>query len=349
MKTLVTGATGFLGRAVVQSLLQRGHEVRAMVRPTRDTSRLPQSDRLEVYGADLRGGADLVPAFDGVDVLVHLAAQVQGSDEARFHGTVVATERLLKAMAETDTERLVLASSFSVYDWNARAATLDENIPLESRLYERDGYAIAKAWQERVVRRWAEEHGWPLTVLRPGFIWGAGNPWVDAAGIPAGRLLVVNGPLRRLALTHVENCADCFSLAAEHTGAQDAQQATGETFNVVDGDEIRAWRFTGDYTRAVSGQLRLPVPYHLILAAVYCAGGVARVCFGPNWRLPGVLVPLKHRARFRPWRFSADKAKRILGWQPRAYRTCVSRAFDGATETANSPPASRPPVEQTAS
>ena len=112
--------------------------------------------------------------MEDVDVLIHLAAVVEGSDEARFAGTAVATERLMEAMQKSCTQRLVLASSMSVYDW-ARGRRLDEGTPLEPNLYQRDSYAIAKSWQERVVRRFAQRNDWQLTVLRPGFIWGRGN------------------------------------------------------------------------------------------------------------------------------------------------------------------------------
>jgi UDP-glucose 4-epimerase len=56
-------------------------------------------------------------------------------------------------MARTSCRRLVLASSFAVYDWSAIRSTLDESSPMEpsDALYDRDGYTVAKAWQERVT------------------------------------------------------------------------------------------------------------------------------------------------------------------------------------------------------
>ena len=86
------------------------------------------------------------------------------------------------------TRRLVLASSFSVYDWSAIRGELTEESPVEpaTDLYDRDGYAVAKVWQERVARRMAAEHGWDLTVLRPGFIWGRGNEYLAGLGQKLG-------------------------------------------------------------------------------------------------------------------------------------------------------------------
>jgi 2-alkyl-3-oxoalkanoate reductase len=169
MRALVTGANGFLGRHVVNALLARGIEVRAMVRPVIHVETLCPSS-VEVFRADLRTSRELVRAFEGVDVLLHLAAVVSGAEDAQFAGTVAGTERLLDAMASSACRRLVLCSSFSVYDYSSTRRTLDEGSPLHQvpDVYTRDGYTISKWWQERVTRRFVEKHGWDLTVLRPG-------------------------------------------------------------------------------------------------------------------------------------------------------------------------------------
>src|SRR5215470_2414887 len=216
MKALVTGASGFLGRHVVGALLARGVEVRALVRPAARLEELGWPSSVEVFRADLRTSRELRSAFEGVDVLVHLAAVISGGEDAQFAGTVAGTERLLDAMAATDCRRLILCSSFSVYDFSATRGTLDEGSPIHKvpDVYVRDGYTIAKWWQERVTRRLAEKHGWDLTVLRPGFIWGRDHGNLSAMGTQMGRHYLVIGPLTRMPMTHVENCAGVFALAA---------------------------------------------------------------------------------------------------------------------------------------
>src|SRR5580693_10723822 len=265
MRALVTGANGFLGRHVVAELLARGIEVRAIVRPAAHLQALGWPPSVEVFRADLRASSELVHAFEGVDVLLHLAAVVSGAEDAQFAGTVVGTERLLEAMASSACRRLVLCSSFSVYDYSSTRRTLDEGSPLHRipDVYTRDGYTISKWWQERVTRRFAEKHGWDLTVLRPGFIWGRDHGYLAALGQQFGRHHLVIGPLTCMPMTHAENCADVFALAAADG------RARGQTLNVVDGHGERIWTYLSDYLRGSGDRgWRLPVPYWLAIQMV---------------------------------------------------------------------------------
>lgn len=322
MKALVTGAGGFLGRHVVTALLHQGASVRAMVRPAAQLEGLGWPPSVEVVRADLRSSRELERAFDGVEVLVHLAAAVSGGEDAQFAATVVGTERLLEAMARTDCRRVVLASSFSVYDWSAIEGTLDEDSPLEPvpDLYARDGYTIAKSWQERVVRRACAAHGWDLTVLRPGFIWGRDHAYLAALGIQVSRLHLVIGPRSYLPMTHVENCADLFALAAVDP------RARGQTFNVVDGEGERIWSFLGDVLRGKGERgIRIPLPYGLVHRAVQL--GFSTV-FRRNLKLPQILIPVRFESRLKPLRYTNRRAREVLGWSPPlGLEECLRRTF----------------------
>src|SRR4051794_22879759 len=325
MKALVTGANGFLGRHVVAALLTRGIEVRAMVRPAACLEALGWPSSVEVFRGDLRSSRELGRAFEGVDVLVHLAAVVSGGEDAQFSGTVVGTERLLDAMAASTCQRLVLCSSFSVYDYSSVRWTLDEDSPLHQvpDVYTRDGYTIAKWWQERVVRRFAEKHGWDLTVLRPGFIWGRDHGYLAALGQQFGRHHMVIGPLTRLPLTHVENCAGAFALAAADT------RARGLTLNVVDGPGERIWNYLSDHMRG-SGQQGwcLPVPYWLAIWVVRLAFATV---FRRATKVPSILIPRRLESRLKPLRFENRRLRETLGWTPPLdYQQCLARTYGPA-------------------
>jgi UDP-glucose 4-epimerase len=322
MRALVTGANGFLGRHVVSSLLARGVEVRALVRPAGRVDTLGWPSSVEVFRADLRSSRELAGAFKGVDVLLHLAAVVSGGEDAQFAGTVAGTERLLDAMATSACRRLVLCSTFSVYDFSSTRGVLDEDSPLHQTpdVYARDGYTIAKWWQERATRRFAEKHGWELTVLRPGFIWGRDHGYLAALGQQFGRHHLVIGPLTRIPMTHVENCADVFALAAAD------RRARGQTLNVIDGPGERIWTYLSDYMRG-SGErgLRVPVPYCVAISAVRLAFATV---FRRATKVPSILIPRRFESRLKPLRFENRRLRETLGWTPPLdYRQCLARTY----------------------
>jgi 2-alkyl-3-oxoalkanoate reductase len=323
MKVLITGANGFLGRHVVAAFLRRGHSVRAMVRPAVDARRCGWDERVEVVKADLRHSRNLAEAFAGVDALIHLAATVQGDYETQFAGTVVTTERLLEAMRQTPVRRLVVASSFSVYDWSAIGGRLSEDSPLEADIYTRDAYAGSKLWQERIVRRTAAANGWELTVLRPALIWGRGHPYTGRVGQGMGRVQLVIGPWNRPPLTHVANCADCFVQAAENP------KAIGQTFNVVDDFPGRSWGLMGEHRRRGGGRgVRVPLPYWAAMALVRLSHWGGRVVFGPKAKVPSLFVPCRFEARFKPVRCATDRLRDLLEWRPPlGWEECLEETY----------------------
>lgn len=309
MKVLVSGAAGFLGRHVTDCLLKRGHQVRAIVRPA---SKAPSWDEeVEIFRADLRVHDNLVSAFDDVDSVLHLAAATSGDEDVQFASTVVGTERFLEAMARSVVKRLIHVSSLVVYDWTRANGTMDENTPLLTDPYSMGAYAIAKVWQERVAAKFARNHSWDLTVMRPGFIWGPEHAEIAGMGRHFGRAYVMFGPLTRLPLSHVVNCADCLVLTAERPAAID------QTFNVIDGDDIRVWRYVLEYARRTGQRgLMLPVPYRVGHGVARLASLTSRRLFGNKGKLPSLLLPRRFESQFKPIRFSNRKLKKILAWEP---------------------------------
>ena len=309
MKVLVTGAAGFLGKCVVSQLLHRQHTVRAVVRT--DMAAPPQEwlGRVEIVSADLQNAPALDKLFNGMDVLIHLAATVRGTAAEQREGTVVTTERLLEAMRTVrSVQHLVLAGSCSVYDWRAVQSTLNEDSPLEMHPENRDGYTASKILQEALTRRFALENKWTLSVLHPGIIYGPGSGNASIAGIRVGPLLVVIAPRGRRRLTHVENCADAFVKAAE-------LRAEG-TFNVIDDEHISGWRYAAKLLRNGNGSLRIPVPYHAGLAMACTATAASYVLpSSSRKKMPGILNTREYCARFKPLRYDNSRAKRLLQWQ----------------------------------
>jgi nucleoside-diphosphate-sugar epimerase len=317
MKLAITGASGFLGRYTVAEALRRGHDVRAWMRPSADEARLPWHDhpRVSIVRADLRSRRGLAEALAETDAVIHCAAAVGGDLYTQLAGTVVATENLLHAMRSAGVNRLVLISSFSVYEWLNKPSfsLLDESSPLEHRLYERDDYCLAKVLQERLARAFAAEHGLALTVARPGLLYGCEHVWTAFLGAQAGeRTWVRIGAWAQLPLAYVENCAEAALLCAEKGGA------VGETFNVVD-DNTPSHRA---YLRALQARMTppprvIPVAWLLMRMLARLAWVINKLALRGEGKLPGILIPTRLHARCKPLRYTNRHLREQLGWTPR--------------------------------
>ncbi|HYE03607.1 MAG TPA: NAD(P)-dependent oxidoreductase [Phycisphaerales bacterium] len=331
MRVLVTGAAGFLGRHVVAEATARGHRVRALVRPAAGPA-LPAElahELVEPARADLRAARGLDEVLAGVDVVVHTAASKSGDMYAQYAGTVVATENLLGAMDRAGVRAIVAISSFSVYDFGARWAwsRLDEASAVERDTRRRDEYCHTKLAQERLIRAHASARGWRCVTLRPGVIWGRGNLWTARLGARGERTWLRIGALAPLPLTYVENCAQAVVLAAERIGpagtpeqgpAAAPREGLDLVLNVVDDERPPQAR----YARAVRaieapGARAVLIPWRVVLALAWAAVATNRAILGGRAKLPGVLVPARVHARFKPLRYDNTRIRRELGWRPR--------------------------------
>lgn len=321
MKLYVTGATGFVGNSVVAEALQRGHEVVAVVRPASSRSlgdRVQTTAPLTEARIDLRSSDGLVESLRGVDSVIHLAAAKSGDFYTQFAGTVVATENLLAAMTEAQVHRLVAISTFSVYDYLAipAGALLTEESPLDDDPARRDEYARTKLIQERLYREFGSVPPHEVTILRPGMIYGAHNLWHALLGADLGPRFLRIGSKATLPLTYVENCAQAIVDAAEAL-ADRPDELAGEIINVVD-DDLPTQRH---YAELVAARIDTPptisIPWPAMNAATTLLKKANNRLVGGRAKFPGIAVPDRLHARFKPLRYTNAKAKRLLGWTPR--------------------------------
>jgi UDP-glucose 4-epimerase len=135
-----------------------------------------------------------------------------------------------------------------------------------------------------------------------------------------GRHHLVIGPLTRIPMTHVENCADVFALAAVDP------RARGQTINVVDGPGELTWNYLSDYLRG-GGQpgWRLPIPYWL---AVWTVRLVFATVFRRATKVPSILIPRRFESRLKPLHFENRRLRETLGWTPPLdYQQCLMRTY----------------------
>lgn len=211
---LVTGAGGFLGRAVVGAIRANGRHVRALTRrPPRFAVREPG---VEYRDCDLAAGIPMA-YLDGVSTVVHLAAETKGGKAAHERNSIKASEQVLAATAAAGVTQLVHISSVAVLRPSASASTpLDESSPIDGAL-ARGPYVWGKAESEQLIEQGAKQRGIGLRIIRLG-------PLVDYGAFQApgrlgrelGPVFVAVGPrVSRIALIDVARAGTVIATAVE--------------------------------------------------------------------------------------------------------------------------------------
>jgi len=316
MKILITGAGGFLGKVIVERLLQHGEtDLRAMVRDTskaeglRDiASRYPGAN-IEIVAVNLRHPAEILPVVQGCDVVIHAAAALKGSAAEMFMDSVVASRNLLDAIVQVPGIRVVLVSSFGVFGVAVldRFALVDERTPLEDRPQNRDIYSYSKLRQEQLFWEYRAKHPFELVVLRPGVIYGpGGGHFSTRVGLNLFGVFVHLGGSNALPLTYVDNCAEAIVVAALNPATD------GQVYNVIDDELLTASQYLRQYKKQVKPMRSIPVPFVVMMQLSRL---VERYSTRSKGQLPAIFTPYKTRVMWGGNRFSNAKLKSI-GWQP---------------------------------
>jgi nucleoside-diphosphate-sugar epimerase len=279
---LVTGATGFVGRRLADRLIEMGAGVRLLVR---QPEKLPPqlSAVCDVIVGDLGDPASLDAAVAGVKVVFHCAANVRTWDEwsayeaANIHGV----ENLLHAVVRCNPglRRFVHLSSVDVYGFPV--APVDETTTLKKVGFP---YGESKRQGEMCLRRIAQQHGIPYTILRPTNIIGPRSPFVERIGneLMSGLMLTVDGGSVHAGLLHVDNLIDYMHWAAF------SELSVNETFNVRDRCDVSWSRFIHDLRALIEGRGRvIDLPY-------FAANVAAHALAMPYRMLPLTSEPLLH-------------------------------------------------------
>jgi dihydroflavonol-4-reductase len=226
MKIFVTGATGKVGSRFVPYLLKQGHAVRILVRnPERATTLKEQG--AEVISGDLLDNENLTEAIQGVEAVVHIAAQFRGgvSEEVAQAVNLDATIKLAKAALEAGITRFVFTSTSNVY----------ANIKVNRPCREDDVltpptavYPKTKLAAEEVLLTFYREQGLDLRILRLAFVYGDRDPHIEEV-LP---FMSNWNPSKQQSVVHHEDVSQALLLAATTPGIG------GRIYNVADDNPI---------------------------------------------------------------------------------------------------------------
>jgi nucleoside-diphosphate-sugar epimerase len=303
-KVALTGGTGYTGGRLLERLLGDGHEVRALARAS---SRRPAAAGVTWVEGDLRESAAAGRLVDGCDAVVHVAAvyRTAGHPDAYYREVNVGgTERLLEAAARGGVRRFVHTSTVGVHG-DVKNPPADESSPLAPG----DVYQATKAEAEARALAFHRERGLPVTVLRPGAIYGPGETRLLKLfrAIARGRYAIVGSGRAYYHPVYIDDLLDAYRLGLEHPAA------VGEAFIVAGPEYVSQRELAAAIARHTGGRV---LPFRVPAAPLFLAGAlVEAVC------VPLGLEPPLHRRRVEFWTksraFSIAKARRMLGYAPR--------------------------------
>lgn len=317
---LVTGASGFLGSAVMRQALARGFRVRVLVRPQSPRTNLAGLP-VEVAEGDMRDPDAVAAALRGVRYLFHVAADYRlwaPDPEAIVRTNVDGTLAVMEAAQQAGVERVVYTSSVATLRVAGAQGPVDEAAPLTP--HEAIGaYKRSKVLAERVVEKLVAERGLPAVIVNPSTPIGPR----DVRPTPTGRIIVeaASGKIPAfvdtgLNLAHVDDVAEGHFLALE-------RGRTGERY-ILGGEDVMLQQMLRDIAglcgrRAPTMQL----PRWPLYPLAHAAEAAARL----TGKEPFITVDGLNMSKYRMF-FTSEKARRELGYAPRPYRDGLRDALE---------------------
>ncbi len=311
----MTGATGLIGSALVRRLVADGNEVTALVRsPVSETSSTSVRGVLagvRVIAGDVANHAAVAEAVRGAEVVFHLAAKVSDTAPLRdFEGAnVEGTRAILEAAAAGSARRIIYLSSIAVYGRVSEAAPMiDEATPLDPAPEKRDAYSRTKIAAEQAAVAIAQRLQLPLTILRPGIVYGAGRvPPASLVGFGVGRMHVAFAqPEWHFPLVYVENLVDAIVAAANVRGA------AMDDYNIVDDDALTLAKYH-EVRNAVEHSRTIFLSPNPVLAAAAVFGPVARAITPAASGFSSYQLGRSLQDRI----YDTKKIRAALNWAPR--------------------------------
>lgn len=306
---LITGGTGLVGSHAADRAVSLGGHVRALVRPGSDTAHLEQIGA-ELVPGDMEDEPALQKAAAGVDVVIHCAAKVGdwGPVEDYRRVNVDGLRHLLEAVRGTGLKRFVHLSSLGVYEARHHYGT-DETEPLPDT--HLDGYRVTKVESEKLALAEFRKHGTPVTVIRPGFIYGPRDRTVlprMAERLSKGSVVLIDRGRHALNCTYVENLVEAIFLAVDNPNA------VGEAFNVTDGEVVSKRRFLDTFADGLG--LKRPKWSMPLWLARPLARWRENVFLRKGKPHPPLITQAGVRFAGLNLDFSIAKARTVLGYDP---------------------------------
>ncbi len=301
MKALVTGGTGFIGRGVVDLLLEEGHSVRLLSR-RRELPEGLKGKAVEIFQSDLKDFLSVTRAMDGIDLFFHIG-EIKNVTEAASLVNVRLVEQILADMAKKEIKRLIFVSSLTVSGIPSIIPANEDTQPAEVL---EDHYTAYKRECERLIINTIPGR---YSILRPSPVYGPGSRYLGnfiraidnfgAIGFP------FVGNAKNLApLVYVKDLARAIYLSGL------LPSASGQVFNLTDGMRHSWLDFLSTIAEQLGKKLRImPIPPLLLK--------IPAVPLDIFSSLIGIKIDPVHYLNYlsKDLFFENAKARNLLGWQ----------------------------------
>ncbi len=312
MKVLVTGAAGFLGGHLVDMLLERGDEIRAMVRPGEDASHLRSLKGVEVVHGDLTDVESLKRAVQGVQHVYNVAAKTGpwGPEDVYRSINVQGLADLVHAAMDAGVQRIVHTSSITVYGHHLQGI-ITEDHPYHA---EDNPYSRTKIAGEKLIANLVKDAGAPVVIVRPGWIYG---PRDNASfgrfvsRVESGKYFIIGSGNNIVPAVYVRDVAQGMVKAGDAD-----EKAVGQAYTLADDRRVTQ----SEFMDTIADNLHVPhLSLHIPFSALYTAGRAAEVIWQAMGRRNAAPPPLTTYGITLiggDQQFSIDRARRELGYAP---------------------------------
>jgi nucleoside-diphosphate-sugar epimerase len=312
VKVLVTGAAGFLGGHLVDMLLERGDEVRAMVRPVEDSSRLRTLGDVEVVNGDLTQPETLKRAVQGVQRVYNVAAKTGpwGLEDVYRAINVSGLADLINASMDAGVQRIVHTSSITVYGHHQHGI-VTEGHPFQA---EDNPYSRTKIAGEKLIANLVRDRGAPIVIVRPAWIYGPR----DTASfgrfvsmVESGKGFVIGSGKNIVPVVYVRHVALGLIKAGDA-----GDSVIGQAYTIADDRRVTQT----EYLNTIADFLQVPpVSRHIPYFALYSGARTAELIWQASGRRksgPPPVTTYGITLLGGNQEFSIEKARRELGYEP---------------------------------
>lgn len=318
MKILITGASGFAGGVLAKKLIEQGHNIRVIVRD-KSKLKLPNASNMEVFEGDIVDAKAVDNVVKGVEKVFHIAGlfrQAGIADQVYWDINVGGTENLLNSSLRFGVKKFVHCSTVGVHG-HIEDPPADETY----RFAPGDIYQVTKLEGEKKAIKFYKETGLPISVIRPGPIYGPGDLRLLKLFKLASRNItpILGKGNIYFNMVYVDDLADAFILASEKKGA------IGEVF-IAGGPENITLNEIVDLIAEIMGnpktKIHIPAKPFQILGLI-----CEKIC------IPLGIEPPIYRRRVdfftKSRAFDISKARKVLNYQPKV------SIYEGLSRTVN--------------